>query len=153
MNLWRADNFAAMIRGAIIALIALPAPASAVAQVIDSVYVFADLPVGQYTSASANALVWRLLSSNAEHVVLKGGEMDTVREGMAHYRSVPHKSGAIPGLRYLAMAFTNGRPTAMGLTTDLDRMINFTSRKEYRISSMSEHLKVRAVLLELMLAR
>lgn len=120
-------------------------------QVIDSVHVFKKVPAAAYTSASANALAWKLHQSKAEHVTLKGAEIATVREGMAQYKPVPHRSGPIPGLEHLAIVFSHGRPTAMGLTGDLDRLINFTARSEYRISSMSEHMKVRAILLELMM--
>ncbi|MBL7951605.1 MAG: hypothetical protein JNM62_07785 [Flavobacteriales bacterium] len=120
-------------------------------QVIDSVHVFKKLPTAAYTSASANALAWKLHQAKAEHVTLKGAEIATVREGMAQYKPVPHRSGPIPGLQHLAIVFSRGRPTALGLTGDLDRLINFTARSEYRISSMSEHLKVRAILLELMM--
>lgn len=120
-------------------------------QTMDSVHVFKKIPEAPYTSASANALAWRLHQSAAEHVTLKGAEIATVRDGLAHYQPVAHRSGPIPGLQHLAMVFTNGRPTAMGLTGDQERLINFTARKEYRLSSMTEHLQVRAILLELML--
>lgn len=133
------------------ALLALCVAHTGMAQVIDSVHVFKKIPAAEYTSASANALAWRLHQGKAEHITLKGAEIATVREGMAQYRPVPHRSGPIPGLEHLAIVFSHGRPTAMGLTGDLDRLINFTARSEYRISSMSEHLKVRAILLQLMM--
>ena len=44
------------------------------------------------------------------------------------------------------MAFSQGRPLAFGVTEDLGRVINFTARKEYRISSLMEHLTVRTIL-------
>lgn len=151
MTVHAPGTFVPMIRATFLSFIMLLAPALVSAQVIDSVHVFDKLPAGEYTSASANALAWRLHQSKAHHVTLKGAEIATVREGLAQYRPVTHQSGRIPGLQHLAMVFSHGRPTALGLTEDLDRLINFTARKEYRLSSMSEHLKVRAILLELML--
>lgn len=121
------------------------------AQAIDSVHVFDALPEDVYTSASANAKAWMLHRTDAHHVTLKGEEIGIVREGFAHYKPVPHRSGPVPGLRHLAMMFTNGRPTAMGLTEDLERLINFTARSEYRLSSMSDHVKIRMILAELVI--
>ncbi len=118
---------------------------------IDSVHVFKAIPRAAYTSASANALAWRLHQAHAEHVTLKGEDMALVREGIAEYKPVTHVPGPLPELTHLAMLFTNGRPVAMGISEDLDRVINFTARTEYRISTISEHMKVRAVLLELMM--
>lgn len=132
-----------------LALIAMCGPSNA--QAIDSVHVFDALTVGGHTSASAHALAWRLHRADARHVTLKGAEITTVREGLAHYGPAQHRYGPIPDLKHIAMVFTKGRPTALGITEDLDRIINFTARQEYRISTMAEHIKVRAVLMELML--
>ncbi|HQW04334.1 MAG: hypothetical protein IPH05_13185 [Flavobacteriales bacterium] len=121
------------------------------AQRIDSVHVYAALEPGPYSSASANALTWRLHQAHAPHTILKGTEITTVRKAMELYTEVPHYSGSLPGLKHVAMVFTHGRPTAMGVTEDLDRFINFTARTEYRIDSFTGHLQVRAMLLELLM--
>lgn len=121
------------------------------AQRIDSVHVYDALPDGEYTSASANARAWRLHRSDAHHITLKGEDIGIVREGLQQYKPVPHRSGPIPGLRHVAMMFIHGRPVVMGLTADLERLINFTARSEYRLSSMSDHLKVRMILAELVM--
>jgi hypothetical protein len=120
-------------------------------QAIDSMHVFRRVPTAAHTSASANALAWKLHQEQAAHITLAGAELNAVREAMAHYRPVPHRSGPIPDLGHLAIVFSHGRPMAMGSTGDLDRLINFTARKEYHISTMAEHIKVRAILMELML--
>ena len=121
------------------------------AQRIDSVHVFRAITRAAYTSASANALAWRLHHAHADHVTLKGDEMAAVHEGLAQYTPMPHLPGPLPDVTHLAMLFTNGRPVALGITEDLDLVINFTARKEYRISSFTDHLRVRAILAELML--
>lgn len=121
------------------------------AQRMDSVHVYGALERRPYTTASANALAWRLHRERAPHVTLQGEELGIVREGMARYSPIPHRPGTIDDLTHLAMLFSNGRPVVMGVTGDLGRLINFTARKEYRIASFSEHLQVRAVLLELLM--
>lgn len=123
------------------------------AQPLDSVHVFVKLPAREYTSAGANALAWRSHRTRAEHITLNGDDIAEVYQALAAYRQVPHRSGPVPGLRYIAMAYSHGRPTALGMTEDLDRLIDFTSRREYRVSSLAGHLKIRAVLLELMIDR
>lgn len=121
------------------------------AQQIDSVHVFDALAEGTYTSASANAMAWHMHQTHARHVTLKGEELEQVREAMDEYAPAPHRPQTINDLTHVAMVFTHGRPTAMGVTGDLDRFINFTARTEYRIDSFSEHIKVRALLLELLM--
>lgn len=142
-----------MLRSVAISLVLAVAGRSAWAQTLDSVHVFVKLPAAAYTSSGANALAWRFHRSRAEHVTMKGEDIAEIHQALAVYRQVPHRSGPIPDLRYIAMAYTQGRPTAMGMTGDLNRLINFTAREEYTITSLTDHLKVRAALLDLMLDR
>ncbi len=44
------------------------------------------------------------------------------------------------------MGFSGGRPFTMGVADDLDLIINLTARTEYRISGMTDRIKVRALL-------
>lgn len=126
-------------------------PSTLAAQRIDSVHVFRAITRANHTTSSANALAWRLHQAHADHVTLKGDEMATVREGLDQYQPMPHTPGPLPDVTHLAMLFTNGRPVALGITEDLDRVINFTGRREYRINSFADHLRVRAILAELMM--
>ena len=120
------------------------------AQPMDSIHVYKRVPMGTYSSARANALAWQLHQQEAPHRTLKGSELDVVREAMAEYRPQRHTYGALPGLSHVAMAFSGGRPVAFGVTDDLGRVINFTARTEYRISTWAEHLAVRALLSQLL---
>ncbi len=120
------------------------------AQTMDSIHVYERVPPGQYTSAAANALAWKLHQGNARHRSLQGGELDVVREALAQYKPQRHTYTALPGLSHVAMVFVGGRPVAFGVTSDLERVINFTARQEFRISSIGEHLAVRAVLAKLL---
>jgi hypothetical protein len=120
------------------------------AQPMDSIHVYKRVPPGTYSSAKANALAWQLHKQEATHRTLKGSELDVVREAMAEYRPQRHNYGALPGLSHVAMAFSGGRPIAFGVTDDLGRVINFTARTEYRISTWAEHLAVRALLSQLL---
>jgi hypothetical protein len=117
---------------------------------IDSVHVYKRIPPGTHTSASANALAWRLHQQNASHRTLSGGDIQVVADAFAEYKPTRHTSGAITGLSHVAMVFTGGRPVAFGVTEDLDRVINFTARREYHISTVGEHVRVRALLAQLM---
>lgn len=119
-------------------------------QRIDSLHVFPRITPSAYTSASANALVWKLHQRNAEHRTVKGADMGTVTQALANYQPMRHTYGPLPDLTHLAIVFTGGRPVAFGVTGDLDRVINFTARTEYRISTWSEHIRVRALLAKLL---
>ena len=120
------------------------------AQHIDSIHVFQRLPDGQWTSAAAHAFAWKLHHQKAPFRSLRGAEIAEAKEAKALYTPERHTYGPIPELTHVAMVFTGGRPTALGVTDDLDRVINFTARKEYRISSISEHVQVRALLARLL---
>lgn len=120
------------------------------AQPLDSIHVYERVPAGVYTSAKANALAWNLHRAGAPHRTLKGSELGVVREAIDEYRQQRHTYGALPNLSHVAVAFSGGRPMAFGVTDDLDRVVNFTARTEYRISTLSEHLAVRALLMRLM---
>ena len=119
-------------------------PASA--QQIDSVHVFEDIPPGQYTAGSAHALVWKLHREHAPFRSIGKDHMSTLAETLGSYRPNNYKHAALPGLQYVAMAFTKTGLQAIGVADDLGLIVNFTVGREYRISSLSEHVAVRAVL-------
>jgi len=124
--------------------------AGVAAQPIDSVHVFKKIAAAAYTSASANALAWRLHQQNAPHRTVRGNDIGIVREALSDYEPSRHTYSALADLTHLAIAFSGGRPVAFGVTGDLDRVINFTARTEYRISTWAEHLRVRALLATLL---
>ncbi|MCB0768959.1 MAG: hypothetical protein KDC00_00955 [Flavobacteriales bacterium] len=126
-------------------------PFMVAAQRIDSVQVFPRLSQGNYNSASANAEAWRLYRAKGTHRTLSGSQMTEVEGVLEQYQPSTHVYGPLGELTHVAMAFTGGRPVALGVTADLGRVINFTARKEYRISSWSEHMKVRALLLKMLM--
>jgi hypothetical protein len=123
---------------------------SAVAQDMDSIHVYKRVPAGAYSSAQANALAWRLHREDAPHRTVKGSDINVVREAMGEYRPQRHTSGPLPDLTHVAIAFKGGRPVAFGVADDLGLLINFTARTEYRISTWTEHLTVRALLSRLL---
>ncbi|MEZ4757287.1 MAG: hypothetical protein R2817_10710 [Flavobacteriales bacterium] len=124
--------------------------ASVAAQELDSVHVYQRVKEGSYTSAEANTLVWRLHRQDAPHRTVKGPDMAVVGEALDEYSSQRHTSGALPGLTHVAMGFSGGRPVALGVADDLGLVINFTARREYRITTWSQHLTVRALLSRLL---
>jgi hypothetical protein len=119
---------------------------AATAQRIDSIHVFKQLPPGNYSSASANATAWALYRKHAAFTSVRGDRMATAREAMASYVPYPHTYRPLPNLYRLAMGFSGGRPFTLGITDDLDLVINFTSRTEYRIAGMTDRVRVRALL-------
>jgi hypothetical protein len=123
------------------------------AQNIDSVHVFKQLPPAKYTSASATALAWQLHQQHAAFTTVKGDELSILREALAGYTPGRHTFGDLPDLSNLAIAFSGGRALAFGVADDMDLVINFTARTEYRISSLSDHLGVRALLVKMLLTR
>lgn len=125
-------------------LLLLVRPASA--QQIDSIHVFKHLPPGAYTSASANAMAWALFRNGAAFAPVKGARMATAGEAMKSYAPLRHNFRPLPGLQYLAVGFSGGRPFTMGVADDMDVIINFTARTEYRISGMTDRIRVRALL-------
>lgn len=116
------------------------------AQRIDSIHVFKQLPQGQYTSASANTMAWALFRKHAAYTSVLGDRMATATEAMKSYTPQRHNFRPLPGLQYLAMGWSGGRPFTLGVAEDLDLVINFTARTEYRISGMTDRIKVRALL-------
>lgn len=114
------------------------------AQRIDSIHVFKQLPPGKYTSASANAMAWKLDRDKAPYTVVKGQRMNTASEAMRSYAPARHIYRELPGLQHVAMGWSGGRPFTLGVADDLDLVINFTARTEYRISGMADRIKVRA---------
>jgi hypothetical protein len=123
---------------------------SSVAQELDSVHVYQRVKEGSYSSAEANALAWRLHRQDAPHRTVKGSDMDVVGDALDTYSPLRHTYGTLPELTHVAMGFSGGRPIAFGVADDLGLVINFTARKEYRISTWSEHLTVRALLAKLL---
>jgi len=126
-------------------------PLTAAAQRIDSVQVFPRLAQGHYSSASANAEAWQLYRAKGTHRTLSGSQMTEVEGVLEQYQPSTHIFGPLDELTHVAMAFSGGRPVALGVTADLGRVINFTARKEYRISTWSEHVKVRALLVKMLM--
>ncbi len=120
--------------------------ASMTAQKIDSVHVFQHLPPGQYSAGSAHALVWKLYREHAPFRSIGKDHMTTVAELLERYRPDKYKQAALPGLQYVAMAFTKNGMQAIGVADDLGLIVNFTVGREYRISSLTEHVLVRAAL-------
>ncbi len=116
------------------------------AQRIDSIHVFKQLPSGHYTSASANAMAWQLYRGNAAFTVVKGERMATAAEAMKSYTVQRHNFRDLPSLTKVAMGFSGGRPFTLGVADDMDLVINFTARTEYRISGMTDRIRVRALL-------
>lgn len=123
---------------------------SLAAQDLDSVHVYKRVAEGNYNSAEANALAWRLHRQDAPHRTVKGSDMVVVGEALDEYSPQRHTYGPLPELSHVAMGFSAGRPISFGVADDLGLVVNFTARKEYRISTWSEHLIVRALLSRLL---
>ena len=115
-------------------------------QRIDSIHVFKKLPPGKYTSASASAMAWKLDRNKAPYTVVKGQQMSTAGEAMKSYAPDRHIFRELPGLQHLAIGWSGGRPFSLGVADDLDLVINFTARTEYRISGMTDRIRVRALI-------
>ncbi|MGB3870838.1 MAG: hypothetical protein WBG34_07885 [Flavobacteriales bacterium] len=115
-------------------------------QRIDSIHVFKKLPPGKYSSASANAMAWKLYRDHAQYTVVKGQRMSTATEAMQSYAPARHIFRDLPGLQHLAMGWSGGRPFTLGVADDMDLVINFTARTEYRISGMTDRIRVRALI-------
>lgn len=131
-------------------LLALFFLGSLTAQELDSVHVYERVNEGSYNSAEANALAWRLHKQHAPHRTVRGSDMVVVGEALDEYEPQRHTYGPLPELSHVAMGFSGGRPIAFGVADDLGLVVNFTARKEYRISTWSEHLTVRALLSRLL---
>lgn len=123
---------------------------SAVAQDMDSIHVYKRVPAGAYSSAQANALAWRLHREGAPHRTVKGSDMEVVGEALDEYSPQRHTYGPLPELSHVAMAFSGGRPLAFGVADDLGLVVNFTARREYHVTTWSQHLTVRALLSRLL---
>jgi hypothetical protein len=50
------------------------------------------------------------------------------------------------------MVFSGGRPMVLGVTRDLDRLINLTARREYRLSGWEDHVYIRSLVAKLLVA-
>ncbi|MCU0319833.1 MAG: hypothetical protein MUE88_07110 [Flavobacteriales bacterium] len=125
---------------------------AATAQRIDSVHVFKWAADGRQTVASAHTLGWKLHVQKAPHTVLKGAELRTVSEAVQTYQPVRQAPGPLPELGYIAMVFSGGRPMVLGVTRDLDRLINLTARREYRLSGWEDHVYIRSLVAKLLVA-
>ena len=134
----------------LIAVILLVLGTHTCAQQIDSVHVFRDFPEGNYTSASANTMVWRLYHDHAAHVSIRGADVERIAEALIGHQPQFHRSGKLEDLTYLAMAFVNGRPVALGITGNLDRVINFPANKEFPVHAWPEQEQLRATFAELL---
>ena len=124
---------------------------NAQAQRLYSVHVFRALPPGHYTSASANALAWKLDREHAPYRAIRGDAMATVAEAMTSYQPSKHTYRDLPTLTHVAMAWYGGRPLAFGVADDMDLVINFTAGTEYRISGMTDRIRVRALIAGMLL--
>ncbi len=133
----------------VIGLVALACTAHA--QRLDSIHVFNKLPPGHYTSASANALAWKLDRDHAPYRAINGEAMTTVAQAMTSYQPSKHTYRDLPTLTHVAMAWYGGRPIAFGVADDMDLVINFTARTEYRISGMTDRIRVRALIAGMLL--
>ena len=120
------------------------------AQRIDSLHVFKTVPPGKYNSATANAMAWKLGRSNAPYTLVKGQQMTTGGEVLKSYAPARHLFRELPDLQHLAMGWSGGRPFTLGVAEDMDLVINFTARTEYRISGMTDRIRVRALIARMM---
>ncbi|MBS1945157.1 MAG: hypothetical protein JST98_08175 [Bacteroidetes bacterium] len=91
-------------------------------------------------------MAWALFRKGAAFTNVKGARMATATEAMKSYAPLRHNFRPLPGLQYLAVGFSGGRPFTMGVADDMDLIINFTARTEYRISGMTDRIRVRALL-------
>lgn len=117
---------------------------------LDSIHVFQWTPDGRQNSGSAHALVWRLHHARVGHRTLKGEAIGPINEAMVGMRPTRHVPGALPDLAYVAMVYSNGRRIAFGLDRELDRLIDLTDMREFRISTSPEHERIQARLRELL---
>ncbi|MBK9600083.1 MAG: hypothetical protein IPO60_17620 [Flavobacteriales bacterium] len=141
---------ARMLRYLLFGLSFLIGTVDALAQRIDSIHVFKQLPPRKYTSASANAMAWKLYRSHVPCTVVKGQQMSTAGEAMKSYAPARHIFRDLPGLEHLAMGWSGGRPFTLAVADDMDLVINFTARTEYRISGMTDRIRVRALIARMM---
>lgn len=111
---------------------------------VDSIHVFRWTPDGGQTSGSAHALVWRLHHARAGHRTLMGEAIAPINDAMVGMKPARHAPGILPDLAYVAMVYSNGRRIAFGLERDLDRLIDLTDMREFRISSSPEHERIQA---------
>ncbi len=123
---------------------------SSTAQEIDSVHVFRWQNDGLQTATSANRLIWQLHRDDASHTTLKGAELSTVNDAVTQYKPTRNVPAVLPDLAHIAMVFSRGRTIAFGITEDLGRLIDLTRMREYRISTWSEHMYVRALMAKLL---
>jgi hypothetical protein len=121
------------------------------AQRIDSVHVFRLEVKEPLSTSTANSLAWKLHQQDAKHVSVRGGELGTVARTLKDYTPHKHQHRQLKDLSHVVMVFSNGRPLAFGITSDLGCVINFTARTEYRIHTWAEHVQVRAMLARLLL--
>lgn len=135
-----------MLRLPVVGLLLWSGVFHAFAQRIDSIHVFKRLPPGEYTSASANAMAWKLYRDHAPYTGVKGQQMTTAGEAMNSYAPARHDFRRLPSLEHLAMGWSGGRPFTLGVADDMDLVINFTARTEYRISGMTDRIRVRALI-------
>lgn len=123
------------------------------AQRIDSVHVFKSIPPGKYTSAVANAMAWQLHRAHLPYTTVKGTELQAVTQALNAYTPSRHTYRDLPELTHLAVAFAGGRVLAFGVADDMDLVIDFTARTEYRISTFTDHVKVRALVAKVLLTQ
>lgn len=143
-------SFGSLMDRMVLLALLVPLALAVKAQRIDSVHVFKWKADGRQTAASAHTLGWHLHLSKAPYTTLKGAEIATVTEAIGTYKPVRNVPGPLPDLGHLAMVYYGGRPVVFGVTEDLERLINLTARREYRISGWEEHVYIRALLAKLL---
>lgn len=119
------------------------------AQHIDSVHVFRTLPAGDYTSATAEGMAWRLHRSHAAYVTLGPSVLENLNEELARHRPAEHDQAKLPSLAYLGLTYSHGAVHVACILGDLEAVVDLTARREFRMADWSDRLKLKGLLLSL----
>ena len=118
-------------------------------QRIDSVHVFVEIPRVKYTSASAEAMGWRLHHARAPYTSISSTDLDGLNTALKTRKLEKHVQAELPGLGHLGLAYSNGGIHIFGLMEDMDLMVDLTKRRQLVIDDWSERMALRALMLSL----
>lgn len=116
------------------------------AQVIDSIRVFKGVRMEALATPSAEAAAWRLLRARAEHVVVKGEDLDGLNNVLAERAPLPHAPTQLTDVTQLGFAYIGKAPHAFCIADGAGLVVDLTTRRYFPITDMLDRTKLRLLL-------
>ncbi len=119
------------------------------AQVIDSVRIFRSIPRIGYSTSLAETTGWHLRRSGSAFITVGAPDLEGLNQQLVERRPVKHDHSALPDLSHIGFIYLGKAAHVFCLAQEEGLIIDLTARREIRLESWTERMKLRAALVAL----